>query len=437
MQDFKSANSEILAQSIIAYVDDFKDEQNSLDTLLQSRCKQLIKLNNTKESQDKLKQEQKKIHLLIVALESTTSDAFEILSFLRNKMQDWSMPVLVITQANQSDVLTSIIKFKLSNLLLKHFNQGTAINIIDEILSIEKKNKTIENQRDKLQQFKTVLDKFNLICETDVKGVITYVNDRFCDVTGYTQDELIGKTHKIIRHSDTSDEIYKKMWAKLNEGKTWEGKLKNKDKQGEPYYVKIIILPIKNENNEVYKYLSSSFLISDIEQEKHKLKKFIVTQKLDQINSKKTTQEEINNKARDLVLKAKQDAIEKEEKFIRYIKELDEELKRLRIKNDRDKKQIAFLEKEYKEYIENTDKEKKIFQERLEKVLIAGRQSYEKSIFLKKKSDALDTKLKKSQEGIKTLQNYIDEYRNKIKELKDIIAMHEKTIEELNNKACT
>lgn len=434
MQEFKSANSEILAQSTIAYMDDFSDTQNSIESILKPHCKQLIKLENSKEATKTLQNHQKKIDLLIVALQSNTKPGLELLEFLRNNMQNWDMPVLAITDANDNKILTSVIKFKLSNLLLKPFKEGTALNIITEIVTIEKTNKTIANQKDKLQQFKTVLDKFNLICETDLKGVITYVNDRFCDVTGYSKEELIGKTHKIVRHNDTSDEIYKKMWEKLQSGKTWEGKLKNKDKQGDPYYIKIIILPIKNEEGEVYKYMSSSFLISDIEQEKHKLKKFIVTQKLDQINSKKTTQEEINNKARDLVLKAKQDAIGKEEKYIRYIKELEEELKRLRIKNDRDKKQIAFLEKEYKEYIENTDKEKKIFQERLEKVLIAGRQSYEKSIFLKKKSDALDVKLKKSQEGIKTLQVYIDEYRKKIKELKDIIAMHEKTIEELKSK---
>jgi PAS domain S-box-containing protein len=434
MQDFKGANSEILAQATIAYIDDFDDKSSQIETLLKSQCKQLIRLENSQESTKAFKQHQDNIDLLIVALQSNTTFAFKLLEFLRNELQDWEMPVLAITDANDNKILTSVIKFKLSNLLIRPFKEGTALNIINEILSIEKTNKTIQNQRDKLQQFKTVLDKFNLICETDLKGIITYVNDRFCDVTGYSKEELVGKTHKIVRHSDTSDEIYKKMWEKLQSGKTWEGKLKNRDKQGEPYYIKIIILPIKDENGEVYKYMSSSFLISDIEQEKHKLKKFIVTQKLDQINSKKTTQEEINNKARDLVLKAKQDAIGKEEKYIRYIKELDEELKRLRIKNDRDKKQIAFLEKEYKEYIENTDKEKKIFQERLEKVLIAGRQSYEKSIFLKKKSDALDVKLKKSQEGIKTLQEYIDEYRNKIKELKDIIAMHEKTIEELKSK---
>ena len=183
--------------------------------------------------------------------------------------------------------------------------------------------------------------------------------------------------------------------------------------------------------------MSSAFLISDIEEEKQKLKRFILNQKLDQLNTKKTTQEEINNKARDLVLKAKHDALDKEEKLIKYVRELDEELKRLRIIRERDKKQIAFLEKEYKEYIENTESEKKIFQERLEKVLIAGRKSYEKSTFLKKKCDALTIKIKRSQDGIVTLQGYVDDYRNTIDNLQDVIKAHERTIEELKKGAST
>jgi chromosome segregation ATPase len=179
--------------------------------------------------------------------------------------------------------------------------------------------------------------------------------------------------------------------------------------------------------------MSSGFLISDIEEEKQNLKKFILNQKLDQLNSRKTTQEEINNKARDLVLKAKQDALEKEEKLIRYVREMDEELKRLRIRRETDKKQIAFLEKEYRDFMENTETEKKIFQERLEKVLSAGRKSYEKSTFLKKKCDVLTIKMKRSQEGIKVLQGYVDDYRKTIENLQDVIKAHERTINDLKN----
>ncbi|MFA7084801.1 MAG: hypothetical protein WC141_09720, partial [Arcobacteraceae bacterium] len=75
------------------------------------------------------------------------------------------------------------------------------------------------------------------------------------------------------------------------------------------------------------------------------------------------------------------------------------------------------------------------FQERLEKVLAAGRKSYEKSTLYKKKYDVLVVKLKRSNDGIKTLQSYIDEYRSKIDDLQDVIKHHEKTIHNLQKPA--
>jgi chromosome segregation ATPase len=83
--------------------------------------------------------------------------------------------------------------------------------------------------------------------------------------------------------------------------------------------------------------------------------------------------------------------------------------------------------------MENTETEKKIFQERLEKVLSAGRKSYEKSTFLKKKCDVLTIKMKRSQEGIKVLQGYVDDYRKTIENLQDVIKAHERTINDLKN----
>lgn len=423
----RTQETNYLTHSNIVYVSSNSDE-NTTKTL-QSYTNNLTILNqeNSFESYEKIK---KTVHLVIADITSINDSSLSFIKKIRAS-NDWEKPILILSNLQDNPLMTEIIKLKIDNFILKPFQERTFIKIIEEILSKTEKNRIIEQQKEHLEQFKMVLDKLNLVSETNLKGEIIYVNQRFCEISGFTKEELIGHTHKCLRHPDTSSEIYKKMWENLESGKLWQGKLKNKNKANEPYYVKLIILPIKNAQGEVHKYMSSGFLISDIEEEKQKLKKFIVNQKLDQMNTRKLTQEEINNKARDLVLKAKQDAVEKEEKLIRYLRDMEEELKRLRIRREQDKKQIAFLEKEYKTYIENTDSEKKIFQERLEKVLVAGRKSYEKSVLYKKKYDALSIKIKRSQDGIKTLQGYVDEYRSKIDDLQDVIKAHEKTIEEL------
>lgn len=397
--------------------------------ILKSHIKELIILNKENYFEEYLKV---KNNVDIVIADIETPDCFS-LSFIKQirASDDWETPILLISDLKENSILTDIIKLKIENLILKPFNEGTFLKIIRDIFTNIKQNKIIEHQNEHLEQFKLLLDKLNMVTESNLEGQMIYVNQRFCEITGYTRDELIGQPYKILRHPDTSSEIYKKMWENLQNEKIWQGKLKNKNKEGEPYYVKLIIMPIKNSLGEVYKYMSSGFLISDIEEEKQNLKKFILNQKFEQLNTRKTTQEEINNKARDLVLKAKQDAFDKEEKLIRYVREMDEELKRLRIRRETDKKQIAFLEKEHKDFMETTEAEKKIFQERLEKVLTAGRKSYEKSTFLKKKCDALTIKIKRSQDGIKVLQEYVDDYRKTIDNLQDVIKAHERTIEDL------
>lgn len=405
------------------------DIDENTTKILNTKIKELIILNQENYYEEYLKVKHK---VDIVLADITTKDcfSFSLMKEIRAS-NDWETPILLISDLKDNSMLCDIIKLKIENLILKPFYEGTFLKIVGEIFSKLQQNRVIEYQREHLEQFKMLLDTLNIVTESNLKGEMIYVNQLFCDITGYTKEELIGQPYKILRHPDTSSDVYKRIWENLQNGKSWKGKLKNNTKNGEPYYVKLIIMPVKNSKGEIYKYMSSGFSISDTEEEKQNLKRFILNQKLDQLNTRKTTQEEINNKARDLVLKAKQDAFEKEEKLVRYVREMDEELRRLRVLRETDKKQIAFLEKQYREFIETTDTEKKIFQERLEKVLTAGRKSYEKSTFLKKKCDVLTAKIKRSQDGIKVLQEYVDDYRKTIDDLQDVIKTHERTIENL------
>lgn len=421
----------ILNQSDVLYIQDNEDNQETI-SLLEQHFQSVTSLNITDDAFKHYKKHKEILDLIIVDLTSIDSKGIEVMKLIRSD-NDWNTPFIIASSLQDTNILMEAIKLKVANMVLKPFQEGTFLKILAEVISVEHKNRLIQNQQKELEQFKYILDKLNIVSETNLDGVITYVNKRFCDVTGFTKEELIGKTHRLLRDPDTSSAIYKKMWENLKSGKVWFGKLKNLTKDKQTYYVKIIIVPMVDSNGEIVKYLSSGFIITDIEEEKQKLKKFIVSQKLDKVNTNKTAQEEINNKAREVILKAKQEMIKKEEKYAKYVQELEEELKRQRIKADQSKKQLAFLEKEYKEYIDTTDKEKKIFQEKMEKALTTGRKSYEQAVFLKKKSDAQAIKLKKSQDGITTLQAYVDEYRNKIANLQEVIEVHEKTIEELRN----
>lgn len=96
-----------------------------------------------------------------------------------------------------------------------------------------------------------------IISQTDLKGIITYANRKFCEVSGYTANELVGQPHNIIRHPEMPKVAFEKMWNTISSGHAWNGLVKNMRKDGLYYWVDTEILPIKDENNEVISYIAS------------------------------------------------------------------------------------------------------------------------------------------------------------------------------------
>jgi len=82
-----------------------------------------------------------------------------------------------------------------------------------------------------------------LISETDEKGIITFANDDFCNIAGYTVDELIGKNHNIVRHPDMPKVAFKGLWSTLHKGEIWSGFVKNRCKNGDSYWVYATVYP--------------------------------------------------------------------------------------------------------------------------------------------------------------------------------------------------
>ena len=83
-----------------------------------------------------------------------------------------------------------------------------------------------------------------ILSTTDLKGSITYINPDFVDVSGFTEDELIGKNHNIIRHPDMPPGAFADLWSHLKDQKPWMGIVKNRVKNGDYYWVDAFVMPI-------------------------------------------------------------------------------------------------------------------------------------------------------------------------------------------------
>ncbi len=94
-----------------------------------------------------------------------------------------------------------------------------------------------------------------IVTKTDLKGIITYANDSFIEMSGFSREELIGKNHNIVRHPDMPPQAFKWLWDTLKEGMPWRGIVKNRCKNGDHYWVKALVSPIM-EGGKLVGYMS-------------------------------------------------------------------------------------------------------------------------------------------------------------------------------------
>ena len=94
-----------------------------------------------------------------------------------------------------------------------------------------------------------------LVSKTDTRGVITYANEAFVDISGFSRAELIGQHHNLVRHPDMPPEAFADLWGTLKSGLPWHGLVKNRCKNGDFYWVKAAVVPIRKDG-QVVGYMS-------------------------------------------------------------------------------------------------------------------------------------------------------------------------------------
>lgn len=412
----ESLNLGLLKESTILFLEDDLQIQADLKLLFEKYFKQVLLATSVEQGLELCTNNKNSLDIILTGINLPKIDGVGFISQIRGILPD--IPIVICTEFTDPETLIKAIKLKVADYLIKPIQHKTTIKIFNRILMELQNNKLIAKQDKELHVYKDILDKENLVSETDLKGNITYANELFCTISGYSRDELIGQPHNIIRHPDTSSKIFEQLWETIQSGNVWRGKIKNKAKDGSAYYVKSTIFPIFDENENIKKYVASRFLVTEDEEEKQILKRYILQQK----SQKLKDEQEIEIKYNEIFKKAN---IEKEKKIASFIGDLEKEIKSLRVKMAEDKGRIISLEKKLEITTKTLDNNKTEFLDKIRKMREASSYVYENYKKFKQVNDGFVDKINKAHETVDKYQKHIDEYRTKIKNLEDVIASYE------------
>ena len=184
-------------------------------------------------------------------------------------------------------IMVSIVAYIFFRLRQKERDSNTKLSKSNEDLEEQKEElsatlQMVEHLNAQLQAQNNTLNKTSIVSITDLEGHIISVNENFCDVTGYTRDELLGKNHSVIKSGEHSNLEMSEMWKAISEGNTWRGEFKNKRKNGSYFWADTAIAPIFDDNGKPKQFFSLQF---DITRRKNYL---------DQLATKRQELEDLN-----------------------------------------------------------------------------------------------------------------------------------------------
>ena len=128
--------------------------------------------------------------------------------------------------------------------------------ISKEITDKKMVEKELQKAMKEMRDYKYSLDEASIVAITDAKGKITKANEKFCAISKYSEQELIGSDHRILNSSYHPPQFFKELWATIGRGEVWRGEIKNKAKDGSLYWVETTIIPFLNEKKKPYQYIS-------------------------------------------------------------------------------------------------------------------------------------------------------------------------------------
>ncbi|MFK2821874.1 diguanylate cyclase [Arcobacter sp. YIC-80] len=239
----------------ILVVEDSKVVAAQIKSILETL---LLKVKTVCDGDEALKElkNNKNISMVISDFNMPNMDGLELTRYIRKDKQIDYLPIIIISSIDSSKEKIKLFKNGVNDFLTKPI---LIEELKSKVLNTFLNTKKIED----IESFNEIFSKNIISSSSDKNGMIQTVSTAFCEISGYSKDELIGKNHNILKHPDMPDSLYSELWKTIKSGQSWKGEIKNLKKDGSYYWVKAVIEPKFNKSGEIIGYFAIREDITD------------------------------------------------------------------------------------------------------------------------------------------------------------------------------
>ena len=270
-------NNSFLKKLNILFIESNTEDREHFSNILYKFFNNVVVCSNGKDGIDNFLEKRQEYFLDIIICDKTLEDITGIEVLKKIREIDSEIPFIITSPKIEVDDLLIAIKYKATDYLSKPINGKDMIFCIERVCHNKYHERLKLLMQEDLEELRAVINEVALVSKTDLEGNITFVNSYFTEITGYSQDEIIGQNRLILKDENTSALIYKDLFEKVKEGIVWEGKLKDISKTKEEYYIYLTVLPIYDKkNSNITEFMWISFLTTEAELEEKEFKKRVV-----------------------------------------------------------------------------------------------------------------------------------------------------------------
>lgn len=256
----------------LLYVEDNRDAQESTLEVLQEFFHTIVIAQDGLDGFEKFKTH--KIDLIITDINMPRLDGISMIERIREENKE--VPILLLSAYSEIEYFIKSIKLGVDGYLFKPLELMQFVESLEKIVQKLALQEQLKDNLNFLKQYQEIADEGAIVSKVNLAGMITHANEKLCEVSEYSKEELLQMSQNDLRHPDNDTMVFKDIWQTIFiEKKSHKGVIRNITKSGKTYYVEMIVRPILNAENEILEFIIISHDITAIMSPKKQLHDFL------------------------------------------------------------------------------------------------------------------------------------------------------------------